>query len=98
MQRRHYSEELKQQIIKEAIETGNCNAVARRHEIASTIVSRWVREAKLPNQGKTSHLTPEVKRLLAENEKLKRLVGEKKLEINVLRDLVKKGNHPWKKE
>jgi len=97
MQRRQYPEDFKQRIVNEAIETGNCNVVARRHDVASTIVSRWVRESKMPQMKKRS-IDPEVKRLIADNEKLKRLVGEKELEINVLRDLVKKGNRPWKKE
>jgi len=98
MQRRKYTVEFKTQVIKEAIETGNCAAVARRYDINSNIVSRWVREAK--NKGKTVssnaldklHENFEAKQLKAENEQLKKLLGEKELENQFLRDLLKKTN------
>ena len=43
MNRKHYSPEMKMQIVKEALETGNASIVARRHDIASSLVARWVR-------------------------------------------------------
>ncbi len=41
-----YSEEFKRQIVKEVEETGNTSLVARKHNIVSETVQRWVRESK----------------------------------------------------
>lgn len=46
MTRRKYTPEMKMQIVKEAIETGNGSIVARRHDISSSPVNRWVRTYK----------------------------------------------------
>ena len=102
MTRKKYTEEVKAQIIKEAIETCNAALVARRHNIHSSIVNRWVKEhnhGKKPVPGKealariaagTTTIDTEVRTLSTDNEKLKKLLGEKELEIEILRDLVKK--------
>ncbi len=45
-QRKRYTEEFKQQVIKEAMETGNSAVVARRYELNTNMVARWVREFK----------------------------------------------------
>lgn len=93
MKRKTYSKEFKDQILKEVEETGNQSLVARRHDISQTMVSRWVREARkdvgediLINNSANS------KELERENDQLKKLLGEKDLEIAILRDLIKKKN------
>ncbi|TYO92762.1 transposase [Desulfallas thermosapovorans] len=43
MTRKQYPPEIKMQIVKEAMETGNASIVARRHSIAASLVARWVR-------------------------------------------------------
>ncbi|TWP03039.1 transposase [Bacillus subtilis] len=43
MQRRKHSAEFKQQVVQEAIETGNKALVARRHELSPNLVSKWVK-------------------------------------------------------
>ncbi|WP_318262829.1 transposase [Carboxydocella thermautotrophica] len=85
--------------MKEALETGNNAIVARRHELNPNMVSRWVREYKqgkhqsLPVEHSTiNEIYPDYKQLTKENEQLKKLLGEKDLEIAILRDLVKKKN------
>lgn len=100
MQKKVYTEEFKQRVIKEAIETGSSSVVARRYEVAPSIVARWVRKFKSGNipTPKMSYNHDEYKRLMAENEKLKRLLGEKDLEIDILSELIKKGSQRWKKE
>jgi transposase-like protein len=40
MQRQKYPPELKQQIIKEAIEVGKGSLVARKHDLSQAIVNR----------------------------------------------------------
>jgi len=102
--RKQYSPEQKLQIIKEALETGNASIVARRHDISTSLVSKWVRQYKREGTGvpqgekqrKTHNKCPvtieEHKKMISENEKLKKLLGEKELEIEILRDLLKKTN------
>jgi transposase-like protein len=97
MKRKRYTQEFKDQVIKESLEVGNANIVARKHDLSANMVSRWVREHK--NQNKLASGFPysnghnqSAKALESENEKLKKLLGEKDLEIAILKDLVKKTN------
>lgn len=94
MKRTRHPKEFKIQVSKEAIDTGNAAVVARRYELSSNMVNRWVKEYK---EGKfdlvnsTVNSTPlETKKLSQENDQLKKLLGEKDLEIAILRDLIKK--------
>jgi transposase len=50
MQRKRYTEEFKQQVIKEAMETGNSAVAARRYELNTNMTARWVREFKRGKQ------------------------------------------------
>jgi transposase-like protein len=105
MKRKRYSPEFKLKVVKEAIETGNGAMVARKHELNPNMVNRWVRTYKVVGEknfldGKTSlknrttaiYSEQEYKEIVKENEKLKKLLGEKDLEIEILRDLLKKTN------
>lgn len=95
MRRTRYSEEFKIQVVKEATETGKPSVVARRYDLNANMVGRWVREYKNGKFGNTDVASaPDIdtKELSSENDHLKQLLGEKDLEIAVLRDLVKKQN------
>lgn len=46
MTRRKYTKDFKQQVIKEALETGNNAVGARRYDLNIRMVGRWVREYK----------------------------------------------------
>ncbi|PHJ38514.1 transposase IS3 [Desulforamulus profundi] len=46
MTRKKYTNDFKQQVIQEALETGNNAVVARRYDLNSNMVGRWVREHK----------------------------------------------------
>lgn len=103
MTRHNYSSELKDKVIKEALETGNCALVARRHEIAKYTVNDWVRAYKKKNSKKypeddanhssaTNAASLEQLNESQENERLKKIIGEKDLEIAILKDLLKKTN------
>lgn len=49
--RNYYSPELKADIVAEASKPGaRCTEVAERHGLRTSLVSRWVREAKLPGK------------------------------------------------
>jgi transposase-like protein len=96
MTQKQYSEEFKEQIIKECNEVGNVSMVARRHEISSNTIYGWISAAKkrgsvkpLP-RNEAKRLSEAEKRLESvsgENTTLKRLLGEKELELAVLREL-----------
>ena len=100
MKRNRYTQEFKQQIVQEVAEVGNAAQVARRHELNPKMVYQWVKQSKhrdlqaTPAEGKkVAPYTPTVEELRvieAENNTLKRLLGEKDLEIEILRELVKK--------
>lgn len=106
MVRRKFSQKFKEQVVKECLETGNVSIVARKHEIRSNVVNRWVTLYKngglstgKPGAGETNvtgdeyqHLVAEKKELEKANEQLKRTLGEQTLEVSILRDLLKKAN------
>jgi len=100
-----HSDEFKKQVVKEALETGNSSLVGRKYNISPSIVARWVREEKpSPMKDMTKkalQASPgmledpkEVKKAMEQNMQLKRLLGEKELEIEILRDLLKKTKIP----
>ncbi|MFX3660986.1 MAG: transposase [Ectobacillus sp.] len=93
MTRTKHSKEFKFQVVKEATETGNQSIVARRYNLNPKMVSRWCSEYKNGKLGDVDvAVLPDfdTKELSKENEKLKILLGEKDLEIAILRDLIKK--------
>jgi len=95
MKRTRYSKEFKVQAVKEAMETGKPSVVARRYELNANMVGRWVREyknGKLGDVDVSSAPDLDTKQLSSENNQLKQLLGEKDLEIAVLKDLIKKKN------
>ncbi|EGL81411.1 transposase IS3/IS911 family protein [Caldalkalibacillus thermarum TA2.A1] len=95
MKRQRHSVEFKIQVVKEALEAGNKAAVARRYDIHPNLVHRWTKEyqdGKFGDVDITAIPTLDAKALSQENEQLKKLLGEKDLEIAILRDLLKKKN------
>ncbi|AEF93636.1 transposase IS3/IS911 [Desulfotomaculum nigrificans CO-1-SRB] len=54
MTRKKYTIDFKQQVIQEALETGNNAVVARRDDLNPNMVGRWVREHKKDKLTKTS--------------------------------------------
>ena len=107
MERRNFSAQFKQQIVLECSETGNVNLVARKHDLDANMVRRWVKQINeagcktpLKTRGQLTTLSPEElkqlqeesKQLSAENEQMKKTMGEQALEISILRDLLKKSS------
>lgn len=99
MCRKRYTQEFKDQVIKEAMETGNSAIVARRYELSGSLVARWVRDfkngkynANSSNNSNINGLAKENQHLFRENEQLKKMLGDKELEIAILKDLIKKKN------
>ena len=87
-----YPEEFRNQIIKEVEEVGNATLVARKHDLVPGTVTRWVREVKQTNKTNNPlNIDYSTNSSLdKENEQLKKLLGEKDLEIAILKDLLKK--------
>lgn len=100
MKGQRYTKEFKEMVVQEANETNDVAQVARRHELSPKTIYRWKSEmahkaweVTEPSAKKTVAYTPtsqEFKQLENENGQLKKLLGEKDLEIAILRDLIKK--------
>jgi transposase-like protein len=102
---KRHPEEFKKQVIKEALETGNSSLVGRKYNISPSIVARWVRAVKPDPMKKMTRKAlhassaliedpKEAKKAIVQNVQLKKLIGEKELEIEILRDLLKKTKIP----
>lgn len=77
---RTYTKEFKAQIIKECMETNNYAVVAQKHGVPSTTVYTWFRRDK--SKQKTDSRKSQ--------RSLERELADAKLEIAVLKDLLKK--------
>ena len=84
---RSYSKELKAQIVKECMETNNYAVVAKKHDVPATTVYTWFRRDK--NKQKTDNRKSQ--------RVLEKELADAKLEIAVLKDLLKKTNQLWLK-
>ena len=100
MKGKAYSDEFKEQVLRDVDETGNMTLVARNHNIPSSTVNTWIKGRRIIGNGSSSrgpkssnfnssNLSKEVEK---ENDTLKKLLGEKDLEISILKDLFKKTN------
>ena len=85
------------------MKTGNSALVARRYELSGSLVALWVREFKSGKYSTGSNnelnfkdLTREnlqlYQEIYQENDQLKKMLGDKELEIAVLKNLIKKKN------
>lgn len=100
MKGKSYPDEFKEQVLKEVEETGNVTLVARNHGIPSTTINTWIKKRNGSNSGissrgpKSSNFNSNNynKEIEKENDQLKKLLGEKDLEIAILKDLLKKTN------
>ena len=83
-----YSEEQKEQVVKECIETNNYAAVSSKHDIPVTTIYGWIRRHK-NKQKKESRKN--VKEFEAE-------LKDVKLENEILKELLKKSHQLWLKD
>lgn len=92
-----YYEQQKEKIALEALSGIKTAVVARKYGIAPSTVAQWVKDYR-EKHGEQDHPYPqeqaeEMKRLLEveqKYEKAVKLLGEKDLEIEILRELLKK--------
>jgi transposase-like protein len=100
MKQNVYTEELKDQVLREVDETGNMALVARNHNIPAATINVWNKRRKNINKSSSSrgpksssfNSVAANKEVEKENDTLKKLLGEKDLEIAILKDLLKKTN------
>lgn len=85
---KNYNEELKNQVVKECIETNNYGAVSNKHDIPVTTVYGWIKKHK--NKVKTQS-----KKGL---KKLEVELNDIKLENQILKELLKKSHQLWLKD
>ena len=102
MKGRSYSEEFKEQILQEVKEVENVSLVGRKHGISTSTIFNWISKSKNKDkigvkpgrkalvEGKNNE--NEINEITQENDKLKKILGEKDLEIAILKDLLKKSN------
>mgnify|MGYP001147382311 FL=1 len=96
MTRKKYSDEFREQIIRECQETGNIALVARRYEISPNTIHTWLRKYRqrssvktLPRgeTARTKAMEQRLKEVSLQNDQLKRLLAEKELELAILREV-----------
>ncbi len=85
-----YTKSQKEQIIKEASDTGNISLVAKKHGIPKSTVVTWVSKTKPHNFEKHRENT--------EVKDLRRKLADSELENKVLKELLKKTYQVWNKE
>src|SRR5690606_22513272 len=102
--KKRYTPEFKLRVVREALEVGIYKGVARHYQIDASMVGRWVRKYRQEGESAfdrtlrrqqtpaPTDVNQRIKELKRENDWLKRIVGEKDLEIAILRDLLKKGS------
>jgi len=101
-----YSQEYKDQVVKEAIEVGNVTLVARKNGLSQKTLNNWVQLSRGTVSVRSVRNSKQVRKeidanpaqfqeALKQNDKLKNLLGERELEIAVLRDLLKKTDTPF---
>jgi transposase-like protein len=89
---KYYPPELQKRILQDLESEGSIAAVCRRYGVCRNTVKSWMakeQQGLLCDPG-TSISNSEVERIAKEVGHLKRLLGEKELEIAILKDLVKK--------
>ncbi|APM39817.1 transposase [Clostridium kluyveri] len=107
MKGKSYTKELKEEVLREVKEVGNVSLVSRRHGISKSTIFTWIKNSKDEIKVKPGRkalvegekeLENELTEVTKENDQLKKLLGEKDLEIAILRDLIKKSNPQLKKK
>jgi transposase-like protein len=80
-----YTPAEKDQLLKEVKQTGNLTLVAKKHNVPVSTLHCWL--------GKTKHVPAEKKS--AELQRLKKIIADKELENQILKELLKKTNQVW---
>ncbi len=91
--KRTFSEEERKRYVMEVLESGSNILVARKYDLNPVLLSKWVcnyrkyQQTLQTKEPKEKEIIPNYKK---EYKKLKKELEEKELEVEVLRDLLKK--------
>lgn len=96
MQKRFWSKEEKIAIIKEVERSPTIVEVLRNYNIGNSVYYKWKRQydayGEAVFENKHYRTDPEIKRLEIENQRLKKLLAEKELENELIKECLKKGS------
>jgi transposase-like protein len=96
MKTKRYDQGFKEQIVRECQEVGNAALVARRHGLSKNTVHNWLKASRrngsvvpLPKdkEQRLREAERRLEELSRENDRLKRIVAEKELELAILKEL-----------
>ena len=83
-----YSREFKTQILKECMETNQYNVVAKKHNVPVTTVYTWIKRDKTISKTQTAK----------GRKALEKELADARLEIKILKELLKKTHQLWLKD
>lgn len=86
----NYTVEFKEKVVKEAEEAGNILAVAKKNNVPESTLRQWIKTKNKDVEKVNKNRS--YKEIEKENERLKKLIGEKELAINILQAAIKKKN------
>lgn len=103
MKGKSYTKDLKEEILREVQEVGNVSLVSRKHGISKSTIFTWIKQSNNKDEFKAKpgrktlvegkeELESELTEVTKENDQLKKLLGERDLEIAILKELIKKSN------
>jgi len=84
---KRYSAEIKEQIIKESIETGSVSLVSKKHGVPNSTIQTWLRFRN----------NCDSKENIKEDRGLRGKILDLELENQILKELLKKTNQIWLK-
>jgi len=94
MEKRFWSKEEKISIIKEIERSPTIVEVLRKYNVGNSMYYKWKRQydayGESAFENKHYRTNPEIKRLEVENQRLKKLLAEKELENELLKECLKK--------
>jgi len=82
---KQYSIDFKEQILKEAAETGSVSLVARKHRVPTSTIHTWQKSLK----NKDLHVKNK------QDRELKKQLADLELENQILKELLKKTHQVW---
>ena len=92
-QRRTFSIEEKLALLREVEEIG-VTETCRRHDLSHSVINRWRKRFEAEGvdglQGGITRVDPQVRKLEDENRRLKKIIGDLQLELEIKSELLKK--------
>ncbi len=85
LHRRKFTDEEKRAIVEDAMQRG-INLVLREHQLSYSVFSRWKEKYKpavVKEQQAAHRMLQQMKELMAENERLKMIIANQALEIQI---------------